>query len=149
MPKMKQTPTLHRMYLQYLERCYLFLSAEMVHAGGKLPSQQSRPSKGQVAKVRFGNLCEQWSWRKDKVEHYFEGILSLFLSFLSPRREVKEVDGTSYFSSATFKRLNHLENAFISGRLLQSNGKQPVLKQGFIFLFFLIVSAIFNCILLL
>ena len=34
--------------------------------------------KKKVAKVRFGNLFKQWSWYKDRFEHYFEGMLSLF-----------------------------------------------------------------------
>lgn len=56
-PKMKQTPRLHPRYTQYSERCYLFLSLEIVHAGGKLPRLHNRPSK--ASKVRFENLCKQ------------------------------------------------------------------------------------------
>lgn len=56
-PKMKQTHRLHPRYMQYSERCYLFLSLEIVHAGGKLPHLRNRPSK--AAKVRLENLCKQ------------------------------------------------------------------------------------------
>lgn len=53
MPEMKQTPRLHPRYMQYLEKSYLCLNLENVHAGGKLPSLHNRTSEGEAAKMRF------------------------------------------------------------------------------------------------
>ena len=53
MPEMKQIPRLHPQYVQDLERCYIFLSLDIVHAGGKLPRLYDRFLKGEEAKVRL------------------------------------------------------------------------------------------------
>lgn len=59
--RMKQTHRLHPKDLQDLERCYIFLSLDIVHAGGKLPRLHDRFLKGEAAEVRLEKGFKQWS----------------------------------------------------------------------------------------